>query len=72
MTTTQYHPKGFKSGDRVGELTDPNTSSAAKLISSASSTEGGEVFYGLTDWLGSCDPMTHYDYAPDSLFGLDD
>jgi hypothetical protein len=27
----QYHPKGFKSGNRVGELTDPNTSSAAKL-----------------------------------------
>jgi hypothetical protein len=42
------------------------------VISSASGTEGGEVFYRLTDWLGSRDPMTHYDYAPDSLFGLDD
>jgi hypothetical protein len=36
------------------------------VISSASGTERGEVFYGPTDWLGSCDPMTHYDYAPDS------
>ena len=36
------------------------------VISSASGTEGGEVFYGPTDWLGSRDPMTHYHYAPDS------
>jgi hypothetical protein len=28
------------------------------LISSISSTERGEVFYGPTDWLGSRDPMT--------------
>jgi hypothetical protein len=34
------------------------------VISSASGMERGEVFYGPTDWLGSCDPMTHYDYAP--------
>jgi hypothetical protein len=25
--------------------------------------EEGEVFYGPTDWLGSCDPMTHYNYT---------
>jgi hypothetical protein len=31
----------------------------ASLISSASGMERGEVFCGLTDWLGSCDPMTH-------------
>jgi hypothetical protein len=42
------------------------------LISSASGTERGEEFYGPMDWLGSCDPMTHYDYAPDSSSGLDD
>ena len=29
------------------------------VISSISSTERGEVFHGLTDWLGSRDPMTH-------------
>jgi hypothetical protein len=29
------------------------------VISSASGTERGEVFYGPTDWLGSRDPMTH-------------
>jgi hypothetical protein len=40
------------------------------VISSASGTEGGKVFYGLTDWMGSHDPMTHYDYAPDSYSGL--
>jgi hypothetical protein len=42
------------------------------MISYASGMEGGEVFYGLTDWLGSRDPMTHYDYASDLLPGLDD
>jgi hypothetical protein len=31
----------------------------SSLISSASSMERGEVFCGPTDWLGSCDPMTH-------------
>ena len=31
------------------------------VISSASGTERGEVFYGPTDWLGSRDPMTPYD-----------
>jgi hypothetical protein len=29
------------------------------VISSASGMERGEVFCGLMDWLGSCDPMTH-------------
>jgi hypothetical protein len=29
------------------------------MISSASGTERGEVFYRPTDWLGSRDPMTH-------------
>jgi hypothetical protein len=42
------------------------------VISSASGMERGEVFHGPMDWLGSRDPMTHYDYAPDSLLGLDD
>jgi hypothetical protein len=42
------------------------------LISSASGTERGEVFYGPTDWLGSHDPMTHIRYTHGSLFGLDD
>jgi hypothetical protein len=42
------------------------------VISSASGMERGEVFYGPTDWLGSCDPMTHYDYAPDSSSRLND
>jgi hypothetical protein len=42
------------------------------VISSASGTEGGKVFYGPTDWLGSRDPMTHYDYASDLSPGLDD
>jgi hypothetical protein len=45
---------------------------ACRVISSASGMERGEVFYGLTDWLGSPDPMTHYHYAPDSSSGLDD
>jgi hypothetical protein len=31
-----------------------------ELISSAFGTEEGKVFYRPTDWLGSCDPMTHY------------
>jgi hypothetical protein len=30
------------------------------LISSASGMEGGKVFCGPMDWLGSRDPMTHY------------
>jgi hypothetical protein len=42
------------------------------LSGSASGMERGEVFYGPTDWLGSHDSMTHYDYAPDSSSGLDD
>jgi hypothetical protein len=40
------------------------------VISSAFGMGRGEVFYGPTDWLGSCDPMTHHDYAPDSYSGL--
>jgi hypothetical protein len=47
----------------------PPVAGVAGVISSASSMEGGEVFYGPTDWLGSCNPMTHYDYTPDSSFG---
>jgi hypothetical protein len=42
------------------------------LISSASGTERGEVFYRPMDWLGSHDPMTHIRYTHGSLFGLDD
>jgi hypothetical protein len=42
------------------------------VISSASGTEGGEVFYGLTDWLGSRDPMTPYNTCVAHRFGLDD
>jgi hypothetical protein len=42
------------------------------VISSTSGMERGEVFYGPTDWLGSRDPMTPGDYAPDSSSGLDD
>jgi hypothetical protein len=42
------------------------------VISSISSTEGGEVFYGPTDWLGSRDPLTPVRYTRGSLFGLDD
>ena len=42
------------------------------VISSASGTERGEVFYGPMDWLGSPDPMTHIQYTRGSLFGLDD
>ena len=37
------------------------------LISSISSTERGEVFYGPTDWLGSRDPMTPVRYTRGSL-----
>jgi hypothetical protein len=33
---------------------------------------GGEVFYGLTDWLGSRDPMTPYNTHVAHRFGLDD
>jgi hypothetical protein len=42
------------------------------VISSISSTERGEVFYGPMDWLGSRDPMTHVRYTRGSLFGLAD
>jgi hypothetical protein len=42
------------------------------VISSASSTERGEVFDGPTDWLGSCDPMTPYDTRVAHRLGLDD
>ena len=42
------------------------------MISSASGTEGGEVFYGPTDWLGSRDPMTPYDTRVAHRLGLDD
>jgi hypothetical protein len=42
------------------------------VISSASGTEGGEVFYGLMDWLGSRDPLTPYDTRMAHRLGLDD
>jgi hypothetical protein len=42
------------------------------VISSISSTERGEVFYGPTDWLGSHDPMTPVRYMHGSSTGLDD
>jgi hypothetical protein len=42
------------------------------VISSISSTERGEVFYGPTDWMGSRDPMTHIRYMHGSSIGLDD
>jgi hypothetical protein len=42
------------------------------VISSISSTERGEVFYGPTDWLGSRDPMTHVRYTRGSSLGLAD
>jgi hypothetical protein len=42
------------------------------LISSASGTARGEVFYGPTDWLGSRDPMTHIRYTCGSPTGLAD
>jgi hypothetical protein len=58
------------SAPKVQEGTFPHA--GRQLISSASGMERGEVFYGLTDWLGSRDPMTHYDYTPDSSSGLDD
>jgi hypothetical protein len=44
----------------------------ARVISSISSTERGEVFYGPTDWLGSRDPMTPVRYTRGSPTGLDD
>ena len=34
-----------------------------EVISSISSTERGEVFYGPTDWLGSRDPLTPVRYT---------
>jgi hypothetical protein len=42
------------------------------VISSAFGTEEGEVFYGLTDWLGSRDPLTPYDTRVAHRSGLDD
>jgi hypothetical protein len=42
------------------------------VISSISSTERGEVFYGLTDWLGSRDPLTPVRYTCGSPTGLAD
>jgi hypothetical protein len=42
------------------------------LISSASGTEGGEVFYRLTDWLGSRDPLIPYNTRMAHRLGLDD
>jgi hypothetical protein len=42
------------------------------VISSISSTERGEVFYGPTDWLGSRDPMTHIRCTRGSSTGLAD
>jgi hypothetical protein len=42
------------------------------MISSTSGTEGGEVFYGLTDWLGSRDPMTPYNTCVAHRLGLGD
>jgi hypothetical protein len=44
----------------------------AQMISSISSMERGEVFYGPTDWLGSRDPLTPVRYTHGSSFGLDD
>jgi hypothetical protein len=44
----------------------------AILISSASGTERGEVFYGPTDWLGSRDPMTRIRYTCGSSTELAD
>ncbi|KAF8487071.1 hypothetical protein DFH94DRAFT_621680 [Russula ochroleuca] len=45
---------------------------ALLVISSISRTERGEVFYGLTDWLGSRDPMTPVRYTHGSPTGLAD
>jgi hypothetical protein len=42
------------------------------VISSASGMEGGEVFDGPTDWLGSRDSMTPYDTRVAHRLGLDD
>jgi hypothetical protein len=42
------------------------------VISFAFGTEEGEVFYGLTDWLGSRDPLTPYDTCMAHRYGLDD
>jgi hypothetical protein len=42
------------------------------VISSASSTERGEVFDGPTDWLGSRDPMTPYNTRVAQRLKLDD
>jgi hypothetical protein len=42
------------------------------VISSASGMERSEVFYRLTDWLGSRDPMTPYNTHVAHRLGLDD
>ena len=42
------------------------------VISFAFGTEEGEVFYGLTDWLGSRDPLTPYNTCMAHRYGLDD
>jgi hypothetical protein len=42
------------------------------VISSASGMEEGEVFYGPTDWLRSCDPLTPYNTRVAHQFGLAD
>jgi hypothetical protein len=53
-------------------LTDDLAWLTDTLISSISSMERGEVFYGPTDWLRSRDPLTPIRYAHGSSFGLDD
>jgi hypothetical protein len=54
---------------RVLSVPPPNRQT---MISSISSTERGEVFYGPTDWLGSRDPMTPVRYTRGSSTGLAD
>jgi hypothetical protein len=54
------------------ELDIDKVDSSITLISSISSTERGEVFYGPMDWLGSRDPMTPVRYTHGSSTGLDD
>jgi hypothetical protein len=67
------HPKAFE-GVGVLELSeDPEAFEAVgAVIRSISSTERGEVFYRPTDWLGSCDPLTHIQYTRGSSTGLAD
>jgi hypothetical protein len=49
-------------GTKVRNLSLLSVPTGTELISSISSTERGEVFYGPTDWLGSCDPLTPVQY----------